>query len=501
MTGTELEMTPAEVANRARLATLLGRDWRLLVGGELIPAAGGATFPVTSPIDGAHLADIPNADQGLVDQTVQLAETAFPQWRDTDVQERGRLVGMLADLIEEHIDDLALLDAVDGGAPISVMAGDVRQAAKICRYFAGLALELKGETIPASRTGVHFTLRQPFGVVAKIIPFNHPILFAVSKLAAPLVAGNTVVLKPAEATPLSALYFGELAQKAFPPGVLQIVVGDGPAVPRALVRHPSIRRIGFTGSETTGRGILRDAAEVGVKDITLELGGKNALIAFPDTDPAQVAAGAVRGMNFTWSGQSCGSTSRLIVHESIADAVLTAMVKQLAEHTVGSPLDPAHHQGPVVNRTQYDKVVGFIDEARRMGAQLVTGGGRPANVSDDGFYLAPTILDRVDAGWPVATDEIFGPVLSVIRWGNDDDPVAIANSVQYGLTGSVYTNDLRRAHRVANALETGYVWVNGTAQHFLGTPFGGVKSSGLGREESIGELLSYTQEKAVHVII
>ncbi|MEV0074064.1 MULTISPECIES: aldehyde dehydrogenase family protein [unclassified Amycolatopsis] len=483
-------------SNRTRVHELLSADWRLLVGGRLVEAPGHRTFEVTSPIDGKMIATVPDADAELVDDAVAHAESAFPAWRDLDVLERAARVRELADVVEANIDDLALLDAVDGGAPMAVMAGDVHMAAGLCRYFAGLALEMKGFSLPTG--DLHFTVRQPYGVVAKIVPFNHPILFAISKLAAPLVAGNCVILKPAEATPLSALHLARLIQHVFPPGVVQIVVGDGPAVPRSLVRHPGVARIGFTGSETTGRSIMRDAAQTGVKEVSLELGGKNALIAYPDADPVEVAHGAVQGMNFTWSGQSCGSTSRLLVHESIADAVVAGMVERLKDHVIGSPLDPVSDQGPLVSREQHEKVLRYITGAIEKGAVVVTGGGRPAGL-DIGNYLEPTILDHVDATWQVATEEIFGPVLSVIRWSDEEDPVAIANSVRYGLTGSVYTNDVRRALRVAQRLDAGYVWINETGKHFLGMPFGGFKASGLGREESIDELLSYTEVKSINV--
>jgi 2-formylbenzoate dehydrogenase len=488
--------TETSSENRARADELLSGQWRLLVGGRLVEAPGGRTFEVTSPIDERVIAAVPDADADLVATAVAHAEAAFPAWRDRDVLERADLVRKLADVAEANIGDLALLDCVDGGAPVRVMSGDVHMAAGLCRYFAGLALEMKGFTLPSE--DMRFTVRQPFGVVAKIIPFNHPILFALSKIAAPLVAGNCVVLKPAEATPLSALHLARLAQDVFPPGVFQVVVGNGPAVPRALVRHPAVARIGFTGSETTGRSILRDAAETGVKNVSLELGGKNALIAYPDADPGEVAQGAIQGMNFTWSGQSCGSTSRLLVHESIADSVVTEIVQRLKGHVVGSPLDPDNDQGPLVSRDQYEKVLRYLARAKEDGAVVVTGGGPPDGLTS-GYYVEPTVLDHVDAASAVATEEIFGPVLSVIRWSDEDDPVAIHNSVRYGLTGSIYTKDVQRAMRVAKQLETGYVWINDSSRHFLGMPFGGFKASGLGREESIEELLSYTQEKSINV--
>jgi 2-formylbenzoate dehydrogenase len=367
------------------------------------------------------------------------------------------------------------------------------------RMFAGLALELKGTTIPASEN-LHYTVREPYGVAARIVPFNHPFMFAASKIAAPLVAGNATVLKPPEVAPLSALLLGELAAEILPPGVLSILIGNGPAVPRAIVRHPAVRRIGFIGSEPTGRAIQRDAADAGVKEVTLELGGKNALIACPDTDPLLVARGAVDGMNFTWSGQSCGSTSRLLVHESLADEVVAEVVRLLQGRRIASPLDPTSEQGTVISRQHYDRILGHIAMARAEGAEVLAGGGPPPGI-ERGLFVAPTVLGSVAADSRIAREEVFGPVLSVIRWKDESDVVAMANSVDYGLTAAVWTDDVRRAHRMAQELEVGYVWINGTSRHFPGVPFGGVKGSGIGREESIEELLGYTTVKAVNVML
>jgi len=486
-------------ANEARVAELLDTEWGLLIGGELVESASERNFEVSSPYSEEVIARVPDGSAEDARRAVAAAGAAFPDWAALPATARADLVRALADAIEARTHDLALLDAIDGGAPIAAMAADVGASVATLRYFAGLALELKGYTTPAT-TNLHFTERQPYGVVAKIIPFNHPVMFAASKIAAPLVAGNTVVLKPAEATPLSALLLGEIARQVLPPGVLNIVVGDGLAVPDALVRHPDVFRIGFTGSESAGRAIQRAAAEVAVKMITLELGGKNALLGFPDADPAEVADGAVRGMNFTWSGQSCGSTSRLLVHGSIADEVVARVAATLADRPFVSPLDPAAVQGTIVNRRQYDRILGYIDGAVAEGARVATGGGRPVGVSR-GLFIAPTVLDGVLPAHRVANEEIFGPVLSVLRWTEEAEAVALANSVRYGLTGSVYTNDIRRAHRVARALDTGFVWINGAGPHYLGMPFGGWKNSGTGREEALEELLSYSQVKSVNVML
>jgi acyl-CoA reductase-like NAD-dependent aldehyde dehydrogenase len=500
MTGAPITASePTEAENTARAEALLDRRWRLLAAGRLVAARSGRTYADSSPWTEDVIAEVPDADEQDVVAAVDAAREAAAGWRRTPVRERARLVEQLADAIEERAQDFAVLDAIDGGAPVREMSSDVRVAVGSLRMFAGLALELKGTTIPASEN-LHYTVREPYGVAARIVPFNHPFMFAASKIAAPLVAGNATVLKPPEVAPLSALLLGELAAEILPPGVLSILVGDGPAVPRAIVRHPAVRRIGFIGSEPTGRAIQRDAADAGVKEVTLELGGKNALIACPDTDPLLVARGAVDGMNFTWSGQSCGSTSRLLVHESLADEVVAEVVRLLQGRRIASPLDPTSEQGTVISRQHYDRILGHIAMARAEGAEVLAGGGPPPGI-ERGLFVAPTVLGSVAAGSRIAREEVFGPVLSVIRWKDESDVVAMANSVDYGLTAAVWTDDVRRAHRMAQELEVGYVWINGTSRHFPGVPFGGVKGSGIGREESIEELLGYTTVKAVNVML
>jgi acyl-CoA reductase-like NAD-dependent aldehyde dehydrogenase len=379
------------------------------------------------------------------------------------------------------------------------MGHDVQAAVDQLRMYAGLALEQKGSTIPASRN-LHFTLREPVGVVARIIPFNHPAMFAATKIGAPLMAGNTVILKPADIAPLSALRIGELFADILPAGVLNVVVGSGPSVPQAIVRHPAVRRIGFIGSEATGRAIQKDAADSGVKYVSLELGGKNALIAFPDADVDEVARGAVAGMNFTWSGQSCGSTSRLLVHESIADDVVALVAKAMNAMRIGSPLAASTQVGTMASQAQYDKTMSYIKIAKDEGATVLAGGGHPEGL-EEGLYVRPTLLGGVTPEMRIANEEVFGPVLSVLTFTDEDDAIRIANGVKYGLTASIWTNDIRRAHRVSRRVQAGYVWINGASQHFLGTPFGGVKASGVGREESLEELLSYTELKTVHVFL
>ncbi|WP_280486154.1 aldehyde dehydrogenase family protein [Nocardia farcinica] len=493
--------TPARTVRAAEIATLVERDWRLLIGGALVPAEGGATFTVGDPFTQESLAEVPDASLADVDRAVAAAEAALPGWRATPALERADLVRRLADLVAEHSEELALLDTIDAGSPISNSRFDVEIALSQMRMYAGFALEMKGATIPASEN-LPLTLREPVGVVAKIFPYNHPLMFA-CRIAAPLVAGNPVVAKPPEAAPLSTLRLAELANEVFPPGVVNVVVGNGPAVPDRLVRHPAVRRIGFIGSEPTGRAIQRAAAESGVKHVTLELGGKNAMVVFDDADLEKAAAGAVAGMNFTWSGQSCGSNSRLLVHRSLHDRLVDRVVELVEARTVGDPLDEGSEQGTMINRTQFDKSMLYIDMALAEGAVVRTGGGRPKGPEFEGsLFVAPTVLVDVVHSARVAREEVFGPLLSVIPFDTEDEAVAIANSVEYGLTGSVWTKDLDRAVRVARALEAGFVWVNGSSQHFLNVPYGGVKASGVGgKEECLEELLSYTEEKVINIMV
>jgi 2-formylbenzoate dehydrogenase len=468
----------------------------MLVGGQLVEAS--ATYETVNPYTEQPIVAVPAASASDVDRAVQAAKDGFEAWRSVPPLERARRVRVLHEVLLEHEQELSELDALDGGNPVTAMRNDVRSAVMMSELAANWALELKGHTVPATANHLHYTVREPYGVVGRIIPFNHPLLFA-TRVTVALIAGNSVVLKAPDQTPLSALRFGELIADIFPPGVLNILTGRGVEAGDRLVRHPDVRRIAFTGAPNTGRAIQRAAAESGVKNVSLELGGKNPLIVFPDADVEAAAKGAVLGMNFSWTaGQSCGSTSRLLVHHSIADEVIDAVREQAERLRIGDPLDPETEMGTLVSEAQMHKVLRYVQEGRMAGASLVTGGGRP-DYLDRGYIIAPTLFADVTPEMSIAQEEIFGPVLSVLTWRDEREALQIANGTAYGLTASVFTSDIQKAHAVARQLDCGYVWINTSSAHYPGMPFGGFKDSGVGREEDIGELLSYTQLKSIHL--
>jgi 2-formylbenzoate dehydrogenase len=475
------------------------RDWAISAGGRRLP--GGDRFDVEDPATGRVITTVPDCSPADVDAVVRAAADAQRAWALLPARARGTKVRAFAAALREHANELATLDAIDAGFTLPVMLADVDAAATLLEIMADHALALGGSTYPLSGN-LHYSLNQPYGVVGRVIPFNHPLFFAAGKVAAPLVAGNAVVVKAPDQTPLSSLRMAELAADVFGPDLCAVITGRGAVSGQALVQHPLIRRIGFIGAPETGRLIQREAAEAGVKYVSLELGGKNALIVMPDADLAKAADAAVYGMNYTaTAGQSCGSTSRLLLHESIADQVLDSVVEQVRAIRVGHPLADGTQMGPVIDRRQYAKSMDTIAAATTAGAAALAGGGRPDTVGPDGWYVAPTVLGRMTPDNPAAVQEIFGPVLSVLTFRDGEEAVRIANQSEYGLTAAVWTSDVTRAHQMAARLEAGYVWINGSSRHYWGLPFGGVKASGIGREESVDELLSYTETKAVTVVL
>jgi len=478
---------------------VLREKYYCLIGGELTGAASGKTVPTRNPATGERLADVPDCDEQDVSLAVAAAKQAYPAWRKLTPMERANYCRRFAGRLRARAETYALLDALDGGNVIRSLRVDVEHAARMHEYFAGLATELKGETIPANAQTLNFTLREPYGVVGRIVPFNHPIMFAASRLAAPLVAGNTVVLKCADQTPLSALEMSHDLKEVFPPGVVNVVNGTGPAAGAPLVRHPDVRRVAFTGSVEVGRQILRDAAD-GLKTVSLELGGKNPMIVFPDVDLDKAVASAFQGMNYSWQGQSCGSTSRLFLHADIHDTFLERLTERVQAIRMGMPTDDASEMGCLVSQRHFEKVMSYIEIGKQEGAKLVIGGGKPSKPElARGHFVEPTIFDQVNYKMRLAQEEIFGPVESVIPWRNAAELAEMANSVFYGLTASIWSRDFPTAYRLAQEIEAGFIWINDSSRHFQGVPFGGYKQSGLGREECLAELLGYTQIKSVNV--
>jgi len=474
----------------------------MLIDGELVAGEADKWIESVNPATEEKIGDIPAGDGADVNRAVAAAEKAQPAWAALDIKDRAKYLKKLAKAIRERGDELLRVEVTDTGNTITKMKGDVEGSAEALEWYSGLAIEMKGETVPASSKNLHITVREPFGVVARIVPFNHPLSFAVRGLAGPMIAGNTVVIKPPETSSMSASLLAELCKEILPPGTVNIVTGNGMPAGDAIVRHPKVKRIAFTGSIPTGMLIQKAAAESGIKALTLELGGKNPFIVYPDADPDKVADAAVAGMNFAWSGQSCGSTSRLMLHESLYKKVTDRVAERVAAIKLGDPLDPASQMGPMNNKRHYEKVVSMVQSGMSDGATLVTGGKRPEGRDfERGYWLQPTVFGDVHPQMRIAREEIFGPVLSVFSWRDEDATIELANSTEYGLTAAVWTNDIKRALKAARKVQSGMVWINGVGNHFKGTPYGGYKNSGVGRESCLEELLSYTETKTIQIFL
>jgi len=485
------------IVTSPEIAAVLPRHRDQYYGGDWRPSAGGYS-ETWNPATNQSLGMCAEANATDVAAAVASASQAYLEWRDTKPIERARLLRHIAAAFRSHASELALLDAANCGGPVNLMAHDVEYAASHLDFFAGLVTEIKGDTIPMGHGAVNFSVREPWGVCARIVAYNHPFMFIGARLGAALAAGNTVIMKPAVQAPLSAYRMMEIIGSMVPPGVINVLSG-GRACGEALVAHPDVPVISLIGSVDTGRAIARGAADR-LKHLLLELGGKNAMLVFPDADIDTAVEGIVRGMNFGFCGQSCASTSRVFLHRSVHDEVLRRVVEKVEQYRPGSPTDPSTNMGCIISKDQHAKIMTHIDSGIREGARVETGGKRPDDPAlAAGNFIEPTIFSGVSMDMVIAREEIFGPVLSVLMWDDEAELLRQVNTLDVGLTAAIYTTNLSTAHRFASRIEAGYIWVNHSAQHFLGTPFGGYKMSGVGREESIEELLSFTRQKNVYV--
>lgn len=473
--------------------TFLERDKRLYIGGSWVGAS--ERFASLNPANGVTLAEVPFGSPAEVDAAVQAARAAFDGWRRMAPLERSRWLTRIADAIEAHADELSEIETLDNGKPLrESRRGDIPLAANHFRYFAGLAPTIGGRTVPVSARRVfNYTLRDPVGVVAAIVPWNFPLLIASWKLAPALAAGCTVVLKPAEQTPLSALRLAEILDEiGFPKGVVNVVTGDG-RTGKALVEHPGVDKITFTGSTAVGKQIMTEAASR-LARVSLELGGKSASIVFDDADMKTALFGLGLGIFYN-QGQLCTAGSRMLVQRGIVDEVVEKLAGQARQARLGPGLDDATTMGPLISDEQRTRVLGYIEQGKASGSELVAGG----SPRDPGFFLEPTLFVTENTRQAIVQEEIFGPVGAIIPFDTEEEAIELANDSRYGLAGGIFTRDLARAHRVAAEVHTGTLWINTYNVFDAASPFGGYKESGFGREMGEEAIELYTEVKSVWV--
>lgn len=485
----------------ATAAKITPKPGKLFIGGKWVDASSGKTFPTVNPATGETLTVIAEGDERDADAAVQAARKAFDSgpWPDMSAADRGKLLWKIGDLIDQHNEELGELETLDNGKPIfESRQVDMPMVAEVFRYYAGWATKICGETVPVRGPFLNYTLREPLGVVAAIVPWNFPLLLASWKVGPALAAGNTVVLKPASWTPLTALRFGEICQEAgLPDGVVNIITGPGSTMGKALARHPGVDKVAITGETRTGQEILRDSADT-LKRVTLELGGKSPNIVFADADLEAAVRGATIGI-FYGKGEVCAAGSRLFVEKKIKDEFMHKLVERARKMQPGDPLDPKTRFGALVHERQMQTVLGYIEKGKAEGAKLVAGGERASFGNGKGCFMQPTVFDGVTNDMTIAREEIFGPVLATIEFGDVEAAVEQANQTQYGLAAAVWTRDIGKAHRVARRLKAGTVWINTYNNYDPAAAFGGYKMSGYGRELSGHALEHYTQVKSVWV--
>jgi len=471
----------------------------LYIGGAWVKPQGGYAETI-NPATGESLGQAPNANAADVDAAAKAAHKAFQDWRKIKPTDRAALMRKVSAVIRANAEEFALIDSLNCGNPLTALRRDIGNAAAAIDYFAGLVLQVHGSTIPLGEDIVNMTVREPVGVVGRIVAYNHPFAFTAAKFGAVLGAGCTMVTKAAYQAPLSAYRLMELIDGMLPPGVVNMISG-GVECGQAMVAHPLIAKMSLVGSSATGRAIAKGASDR-LKHVELELGGKNALVIYPDADIKKAIKFAISGMNFSWCGQSCGSMSRLMVHESVYDEVLKAVVEGISKVKPGNPLDEDCKMGALISKAQFDKVVSYVEIAKKDGAKLMTGGKAPDDPKlKGGFFFEPTVFADVTQDMRIANEEVFGPILSVMKWSDEEKMFADVNAVEYGLTGAVFTSNISTAHKAARRIEAGYVWVNTAGGQALGTPYGGIKQSGYGRDKVIEEMLSNTHVKNIAIAL
>jgi len=473
---------------------------KLFIGGRWVDAVSGKTFPTVNPATGETITLIAEGDERDAAAAVEAAHKAFHSgpWPEMSAADRAKILWKIGDLIDKYNEELGTLETLDNGKPIFESRQiDMPMTAEVFRYYAGWATKIHGETVPVRGPFLQYTLREPLGVVAAIVPWNFPLLLASWKVAPALATGNTVVVKPASWTPLTALRFAEICQEAgVPDGVLNVITGPGSTLGKALVRHPGVAKVAITGETRTGQEILRDSADT-LKRVTLELGGKSPNIVFADADLDAAVRGATIGI-FYGKGEVCAAGSRLFVDKKIHDDFMQKLVDRAKKIQPGDPLDPKTRFGALVSERQMQTVLGYIEKGKAEGAKLVAGGER-VSVGGKGCFVQPTVFDGVRNDMTIAREEIFGPVLAAIEFGDMEDAVRQANETPYGLAAAVWTRDIAKAHRVARKLQAGTVWINTYNNYDPAAAFGGYKMSGYGRELSLHAIEHYTQVKSVWV--